>query len=359
MSCSLSQFTSRKFNSSDTSGPTCMSEVQKSVHIPVLDGWRALSIILVLAGHLLPIGPQSWQLNGSAAASGMALFFCLSGFLITQFLYTDPRVGVFLIKRFFRIVPLAWAAIAILVLVHDAPAWTAAANLLFLANLPPAKLMAGGEHLWSLCVEFQFYVFMAVLVLAGRRKAIFLVPIFTICITSLRIHSGEVISIVTWHRVDEILIGSCIALAWNSKPVGNIFRNISPLLAPLCLVALFLVSLPQSGSFGYARPYFAGAAIFTSLFAFPPALYRIWTSRSARYVAKISYALYVVHGMLTATALGGEEGSKLEKYLLRIPLVLLTWIISHLSTFYYEHAATRLGHRLVARMTERQKHHIT
>ncbi len=37
--------------------------------IPILDGWRALSILLVLAGHLLPLGPHRWGLNGAVAAS--------------------------------------------------------------------------------------------------------------------------------------------------------------------------------------------------------------------------------------------------------------------------------------------------
>ena len=43
-------------------------------------------------------------------------------------------------------------------------------NLTFTANLPPARLLHAGDHLWSLCVEMQFYVGVAVLVsLAGRR----------------------------------------------------------------------------------------------------------------------------------------------------------------------------------------------
>jgi peptidoglycan/LPS O-acetylase OafA/YrhL len=32
-------------------------------HLPILDGWRALSILLVMAGHLLPLGPQSWGMT--------------------------------------------------------------------------------------------------------------------------------------------------------------------------------------------------------------------------------------------------------------------------------------------------------
>lgn len=105
------------------------------------------------------------------------------------------------------------------------------------------------------------------------------------------------------------------------------------------LIILFLVSLPQAGALGDARTYAAGGAIFASLFAFPPLLSLLWTSSSARCVAKISYALYVTRGMLTATALGEGEVNEVEKYLLRIPLILLTWAVSHLSMFYYERAA--------------------
>lgn len=324
---------------------------QANQHIPILDGWRALSILCVLAGHWLPLGPSDWQFNSAVAAAGMALFFSLSGFLITQFLLADQRVGVFLIKRIFRIVPLAWLAVTILVIFNKADIMTALANFLFFANLTSAPLMAGGEHLWSLYVEMQFYIFMALLVLIGGRKALFLIPVFTVIITGLRIYAGETISIVTWHRVDEIFIGGCVALAWNNSSNRNILARITPFASPMLLIFLLLASLPQMGVLGYARPYLAAAAILASLYAFPAGLYRVWTSKSARYIAQISYALYVVHGMLTATFLGGQDVSKTQKYLLRIPLILLTWLISHVSTFYYEKVANAWGRVLVTKMS--------
>lgn len=54
-----------------------MSDTKTSARIPILDGWRALSILLVLAGQWLPLGRAEWRMNESVAASGMALFFCL------------------------------------------------------------------------------------------------------------------------------------------------------------------------------------------------------------------------------------------------------------------------------------------
>ena len=330
-----------------------MSDNKTTAHIPILDGWRALSILLVLAGHWLPIGRPEWRMNESVAASGMALFFCLSGFLITQFLLADQRIGVFLIKRYFRIIPLAWLATIILIVAQSPPTQTAIANLLFYANLPTPQLLEGGGHFWSLFVEIQFYIFMAILVFVGGRRALYLVPIFAICITLLRISDNTTISIVTWYRVDEIFAGGCVALAWNNKTISRYCRALPAFLSPSLLFLLLLVSLPQSGFLGYFRPYAAGLTIFVSLYAFPVHLYKLWTGKVARYIAQISYAVYVFHGMLTATALGGGDVGKIEKYVLRVPLALVTWLLSHISTFYYEKAAIKFGARLVTKISNR------
>ena len=42
--------------------------------LTVLDGLRAISIVLVLATHMLPLGPKSLRLNETAGAMGMSLF---------------------------------------------------------------------------------------------------------------------------------------------------------------------------------------------------------------------------------------------------------------------------------------------
>ena len=129
-----------------------------SSRLAVLDGWRGISILLVLACHLLPLGPKSWQLNDTAGPMGMALFFTLSGFLITRFLVEHSSITDFLIRRFFRIVPLAWLAMLVVLLMDGAPWSSVLPNFLFYANLPPQHLTDVGSHLWSLGVEVQFYV---------------------------------------------------------------------------------------------------------------------------------------------------------------------------------------------------------
>src|ERR1700728_347417 len=90
-----------------------LREKDQGRHFKVLDGWRGLSILAVLAAHLLPLGPSVWGLNAAAGVLGMALFFCLSGFLITNFLLRHSSVVDFLIRRLCRILPLAWLALLV------------------------------------------------------------------------------------------------------------------------------------------------------------------------------------------------------------------------------------------------------
>lgn len=313
----------------------------------MLDGWRAVSILSVLAGHWLPIGPGSWQLNGAFAATGMAIFFTLSGFLITQHILRDDRIGPFLIRRLLRVVPLAWTAMLIIAIVTRADPAALAANLLFYANLPPARLMAGGEPLWSLCVEMHFYLFVAAIVAAAGRRALYLLPLLALAITVFRIAAGEPISIVTWHRADEILAGATLALGVHHLGLSGRTLRL-PVWTPVALGLLLLASAhPALPAFNYVRPYLGAATVGASLYAAPSWMRAIWTSRPARYVADISYALYIVHGALTATWLGGEGASTLQRYLRRPLLAGASVALAHLSTYHYERRWNDLGRKLI------------
>ena len=143
----------------------------------VLDGWRGISILLVLAAHFLPLGPKIWSLNSTVGPMGMALFFSLSGFLITSFLIKQDSVVDFLIRRFFRIIPLAWLGLIVVLVTEQAPLQTWIANLFFYANWPPMLLTDSGSHYWSLCVEIQFYVAIALLVSIFGKRGLLIIPL--------------------------------------------------------------------------------------------------------------------------------------------------------------------------------------
>ncbi|CAM5783710.1 acyltransferase family protein [Rhizobacter fulvus] len=331
-----------------------MSERASPAHheYGVLDGWRGISIALVLLGHLFPLSPKAWQMNEAVAASGMALFFTLSGFLITTFLLRDQNIAVFLIRRFFRIVPLAWvfSAITLAIVGTDLAHW--AAHFLFYANNPPFFLLDPTAHLWSLCVEVQFYLGIALIVGLLGKRGLMLIPVLCLVVTVLRVVDGVHVSIVTWYRVDEILAGGILALGLHSGRRPPSFLVTWPIT--LVLAALLLASAhPLGGSISYLRPYLAATLVGTTLFNPNTVLGRALLCAPLAYLAKLSYALYVIHGGLTSTWLA--SGDTLVKYLKRPLMLAVTFGLAHLSTTQLEARCIALGKTLSDRVRVRQR----
>lgn len=146
------------------------SKSANSGHLPSLDGLRAISIALVLLGHLN--GTRGfWKLDlgiGDYAHLGVVVFFVISGYLITRLLLLEyekrGRVSLWLFyaRRALRLFPAAYAFIACVCLlswagithVQAADIWHAAT---YTMNYLPGRSWPLG-HLWSLSVEEQFYL---------------------------------------------------------------------------------------------------------------------------------------------------------------------------------------------------------
>ena len=333
--------------------PAATVSAPANERLDVLDGWRGLSILFVLATHLMPLGPKSWRLNETSGPVGMALFFTLSGFLITGFLLKHKSVLDFLIRRFFRIVPLAWLFSLVALAYVGADASRYFAHFLFYANLPPFWLTKVTSHFWSLCVEVQFYVGVAVLVRClGSRGLLLLVPL-CLAVTGYRVWWGAEISIVTWFRIDEILAGCILALVHYGR-LGTAPQTALRKLNSYVLIVLLLISChPDSGFMNYLRPYLAAALVGTTLVNQGAWLSRQLTARPLKYIAEVSFALYVIHPLVAATWLGSGEGW--AKYIKRPLLFGAVFALAHLSTFQFERRCIALGKRLSMALRRRER----
>jgi peptidoglycan/LPS O-acetylase OafA/YrhL len=319
---------------------------------PALDGWRGISILLVLAGHLFPLGPKYLEMNAAIAALGMAIFFTLSGFLITTTLLHRPNVVEFLIRRLCRIIPLAWVFTIVALTLMRAPFATYMAQLFFYANLPPFWLTDYTGHLWSLCVEMQFYLAIATVCLIFGRRGLWCIPLVCLIVTAHRIQTHTLISIVTSVRADEILAGGVLALVCNTQKLPWIRRFLT-WVHPLALLPFAIVaSNGLCGSVDYLRPYLVASMVGSTLFHKESAgVARYLRVQWLVYVAAISYALYVLHPVVDWGWLG--SGSKIEKYAKRVPALALVFGLAHLSTFYFEHFWIRTGKRWINRLSGR------
>jgi peptidoglycan/LPS O-acetylase OafA/YrhL len=135
-----------------------------------LDGLRAISIALVLLGHLGGTrGLKAVNLQiGDYAHLGVVVFFVISGFLITTLLMVERAVTgevslkLFYARRSIRIFPAACVYLAVLAIlevagvVHLKPGdmWHA---ITYTENFHGLHAWQVG-HLWSLSVEEQFYL---------------------------------------------------------------------------------------------------------------------------------------------------------------------------------------------------------
>ena len=141
--------------------------------IPTLDGWRGIAVLLVLVGHFsgrVNTGELGWlTLIG---LHGVAIFFVLSGFLITTILQREfeatGRVDLrrFYLRRFFRLMPCAWCyLLAILgppglLMRTIVPGRDLLSCVFFWRNYYHDSAFADAftSHFWSLAIEEQFYL---------------------------------------------------------------------------------------------------------------------------------------------------------------------------------------------------------
>jgi peptidoglycan/LPS O-acetylase OafA/YrhL len=321
----------------------------------LLDGVRALSILFVLAAHMLPLGPKHWQLNKSAGMLGMALFFTLSGFLITTQLHARRHVRAFFVRRLFRIVPLAWLYSVLIVVFLFHAGWPALrSHLLYLTNYDFAAITPLTTHFWSLCVEVHFYIFVGLLMASTQFRGFRAIPLIWIAAVLFRAWKAPEGTIETHYRVDEILSGAVLGLIYVGE-LGPRFRKLVTALPLWLLVAgLAAACLPAAGRFDALRGTLAAAAVGNALFRSDRRAVRWLEHRTLGYIAAVSYAVYVVHPLTMWGWLG--DGNKVFRYLVKRPLsVALTFALAHLSTRYFERPLLGLGKRIAQRMETRDQ----
>ncbi|MFL6375381.1 MAG: acyltransferase family protein [Pyrinomonadaceae bacterium] len=164
--------------------------------IPSLDGLRAVSIILVIASHVL-LGMRI-QPAANIGDLGVRIFFVISGFLITGIIAGEMQANGrldllrFYYRRTLRIFPpyyfflLVLAALAMLgkVLITARqllPALTYTSDYIY-----PEQWDI--DHAWSLSVEEQFYlIFPGILAFVGPRKMTVLLGLVLVLCPVLRV----------------------------------------------------------------------------------------------------------------------------------------------------------------------------
>lgn len=322
--------------------------------MPGLDGLRAIAVLAVIAYHL----GFSWAPGGLL---GVGMFFTLSGYLITDLLLAEQatdkvRLGRFWLARARRLLP---ALFLMLVLVmswvtligpHQTTDFrTAAATAVLYVNnwwsifhdvsyfqafAAPGPL----NHLWSLSIEEQFYVFWPSLLVLGfwllpERPTSFavrprlagatlglaavslglMVLLFEPGIDPSRVYYG------TDTRSFELLVGAALAMVWPSRRLQGPLRHRARLTIDLAGVAGLIVIVAMIRWTSEFSPFLyrggflllaVATAVVVAGLVHPAARLGSWVGcRPLRWLGQRSYGIYLWHFpviVLTSPAQPGD-----------------------------------------------------
>lgn len=317
---------------------TSFRPIDFKMRFPALDGIRALAVTIVFLGHFGGgshggVVLQTFNVLRKYGHIGVDLFFVLSGFLITGILF-DTRFDSKFFSRFFgrrtvRIFPVVYLMFLVLLLLtpifHFQWHWLQATFLVYLGNMfgnadfslyelrasnPGANAYFG--HLWSLCVEEQFYLIWPAVVwfVRDRVKLIWLsvgVSLFALLLrigmcmmTTPEMAERWIIRSLPF-RLDDLMFGALLALLLRGPAADRVQRSMKWVFLG-GFAAFVLVSRYSAFSNGFGTLTIGLTAIGLAAMGLigvtlrPRSLaHRIFHVRPFRVLGKYSYGFYVWH----------------------------------------------------------------
>ena len=293
---------------------------------PQFDGLRALAVLTVMVDHFTADVPNfplpDWIHLG---ATGVRLFLVLSGYFITASLRrardrmettnmsAGQTIGGFYWRRFLRISPayFVFAAIAIIFnlgTIRNNWPWvfTGTVNwMIAWQNQWPLTI----SHLWSICVQEQFYLFWPLLILFLPRRWM-LPAILSVAMIGIGFRIGCVVFsvpmvarwVLPFGSLDSLAAGA--ALGW----CGGYLRatRVGWLLTAICLAMLALAAVLRAGDPTQLRsvlvePLEAGAfaiLVARTVTGFDGGIGRFLSLPGLAFAGRISYGLYIYHALV-------------------------------------------------------------
>jgi peptidoglycan/LPS O-acetylase OafA/YrhL len=283
--------------------------------IGALDGWRGAAILLVLVDHAGELSRSSWfHKITRVGATGVGIFFALSGFLITSLLLREQsktgciHLAKFYMRRVFRIVPSVLAFLLTLLCLRywnflEVTNLQVSSSLLLFRNYIPSDWGTGWytTHFWSLMVEEHFYLAWPLLFLATKANVKVL--------TALALADGAWRA-VSFHfhllagpwapgrtdvRIDALLWG-CILAIVMSRPASKerLKRTLNGKLM-LLLVLIDIASNLGNGQHNYSfyEPMILALLVVWPILNSESSLRSLLDWRILTMIGRVSYSLYI------------------------------------------------------------------
>ena len=332
-------------------GNASEAAVQSAPHrLGGLDGLRALAAIAVIFHHVGVDSGATFRQPMThflaRADIGVSIFFVLSGFLLYRPFVSRllsgkaaPNTGEFWLKRFVRLYPAYWVALAFMLMAHGI-AVKGFTGLLFCISLThnyhPRRAISGITQTWSLTTEIAFYAvlpfFHRATVRSKRERSVnqrAVVALVGLCILyAVSVFFRGIVGVFHPHieqvsyawfpaRADTFALGMALAVgeAWGAynPVVARLTLSVSRRVwgwygGALVLFWFMATQLDLATGLNSAGPKReAIRQLLYGLIAFavvlpmawkgglPSLVGRLLDSRIARYLGVVSYGIYLWH----------------------------------------------------------------
>jgi peptidoglycan/LPS O-acetylase OafA/YrhL len=296
-------------------------------HYKPLDGVRGMAALMVMWFHFGWAGDSTLikliKKTAVFGQTGVALFFVLSGFLITRILlFNKPNPHHyfynFYIRRSLRIFPLYFLFLFIYYFVvpwaYHTPIipfsrqvyyWT------YLQNFSTTFGWAGKgpDHYWSLSVEEHFYLFWPFVIYfmswKNIKRTILFILFLSMLLRIILVHAGYPVFYWTFTNLDALAVGGLMAIfeaenALAGKTNKGYVKFIAYGLLPLLIPLWGFYGGAENPTIQVIKPFLIFSIYYLLIFSLirPERNKRLkgfFSNRFLVFTGKISYGLYVFH----------------------------------------------------------------
>ncbi len=281
--------------------------------IEVLDSLRGIAALMVVTCHLLFMR-KGFEFVHVFSYFGVALFFLISGFVITLTIKPYTSVKHFLINRFSRLYPAYWASVVLIVAIsfvmnkgHITNQQTVLANITMFQNWFFIKDIDGTY--WTLHVEMAFYLLMALLIIIKQVKNI--IPITEFFLLALSFfymaqqgsYFGTVVQKVNYllpvaNYFSYFFAGICFCSLYRNG--SNIYIHLAILASLiLCAYTLPFFQNVKLNLLPYLLYFFLLIGIFIIFYLLIYQKLSFLNNYIFNFFGRISYSMYITHFYLS------------------------------------------------------------